>query len=498
MAGAVNDAQLDLKETPSIKQVSSNNVGIDDSDEQLDLALRNYVPGSDLEKKLVRKVDWYMIPTLWFMCVLCFLNRNNIGNANAAGMSEDLGLDSSQYAMLISMFFIAYLICEVPSNLIITRVRPSWYVPVLAISWGTVCACMSQVQSYGGILAARFVLGAVEAGFMPGVMYIMSSWYKKDELGKRFSIFFTALCFAGAVSGLLAGAIVSGLEGARGMQGWRWLFLIEGIMSIAFSSIAFFALMDYPANSSRLSLEERQLAVIRLAHDRNMTDPVIERLSALQAVWAALRDLRTYFFAILYMLENGSATINYFIPTIVGSMGYSGVAVQWMTVPVWVVGTVFLIVLPYTADRLEDRRWHTAGALALAFMSAIICFQVEHDATRYTFLSFCIAGVYTSLPLTMTWVSETIGLPAEKRAVSIAIANSVGNLSAVYGSRLWPSEDAPQYATGFTAIACFTGVGALLAAAGPIIFKLLPRFPTRAELEVTEGRTVVERTDERV
>lgn len=90
--------------------------------------------------------------------------------------------------MLISIFFIAYLICEVPSNLIITRVRPSWYVPTLAIAWGTVCACMSQVQGYSGILAARFVLGGVEAGFMPGVMYIMSSWYKKDELGKKAAL----------------------------------------------------------------------------------------------------------------------------------------------------------------------------------------------------------------------------------------------------------------------------------------------------------------------
>lgn len=281
------------------------------------------------------------------------------------------------------------------------------------------------------------------------------------------------------------------------MQGWRWLFLIEGIMSIAFSSVAFVLLMDYPANSKRLSLEERQLAVVRMAHDRQTNQTSTTKcLSPLQSVWAALRDLRTYFFAVLYMLDNGSATINYFVPTVLRSMGYSGVDVQWMSVPVWAVGTVFLIVIPYTADRLSDRRWHIAGTLALAFMSAIICFQVSHDATRYAFLSFCIAGVYSSLPLIMVWLSETIELPAEKRSVSIAIANSVGNLSAVYGSRLWPTEDAPQYATGFTAIACFTGVGSLVAAAGPIIFKLLPRFPTRAELEVTDGRSVVERVSE--
>jgi MFS family permease len=316
--------------------------------------------------------------------------------------------------------------------------------------------------------------------------------------GKRYSIFFTALCFAGAAAGLLAGAIISGLDGKNGWQGWRWLFLIEGIMSISFSVIAFFVLMDYPANSKRLTLEERQLAIVRIAHDRNLTVAVHKRLSPLQAFLSAIRDPRTYFFAVLYMLDNGSATINYFVPTVLKSMGYSGVQVQWMSVPVWVVGSIFLIVMPYTADRFKDRRWHITGGLTLAFLSAIICFQVDGNATRYAFLSFCIAGVYSTLPLIMTWASEILELPAEKRAVCIAIANSVGNVSSVYGSRLWPTEDAPQYAMGFTSIACFTGVGAVMAALGPYVFKLLPRFPTKAELEVTEGRSVVERTDERV
>lgn len=289
-------------------------------------------------------------------------------------------------------------------------------------------------------------------------------------------------------------------------------------MSITYSPLAFVLLMDYPANTSRLSASERQLAVVRLAHDRrqnqdrtNNAPPssaaaaaatavthTTARLSPLQSVIAALRDLRTYFFAILYMLGNGSATINYFIPTVLKSMGYTGVHAQWMSVPLWAVGTVFLIILPYTADRFGDRRWHITGALTLAFASAIICFQVTGDATRYTFLSFCVAGVYASLPLIMTWVSEVVGLPAEKRAVAIAVANSVGNLSAVYGSRLWPSEDAPRYGTGFTAIACFTGVGALMAATGPLLFKVLPRWPTRAELDVVEGRRASSTGDGRV
>ena len=279
------------------------------------------------------------------------------------------------------------------------------------------------------------------------------------------------------------------------MEGWRWLFLIEGVGTIAFAAIAHLLLHDYPANSKRLTPEERELAVVRLIHDREVTaSTATRRLSPLQAFIASIRDLRSYVFAILYMLGNGSTTVSYFIPTVLFSMGYEGIQVQWMTVPIWAVGTFFLLVMPQSADRTGDRRWHVTGGLAMSFVSAIICFQVQADVTRYVFLCFYISGLYSTLPLILTWISETIPLPAEKRAVSIALANSVGNLSAVYGSRLWPSTDAPDYATGFTAVACFTGIGSLLAATAPIIFEYLPKFPTKAELEVKESQEGMERS----
>lgn len=193
---------------------------------------------------------------------------------------------------------------------------------------------------------------------VPGVMFLMSCWYTKSELGKlffswmilptapgtcsnimagkRFSIFFTALCISGAVSGLLSGAIISGLEGAKGMEGWRWLFLIEGVITVAFSIFSTFILLDYPGTSRRLSADERQLATVRILHDKKESSPHgTKKLSPLQAIWASLVDLKVYFFVALYLLDNGCATINYFVPTVVQNMGYAGVRAQWMTVPIW-------------------------------------------------------------------------------------------------------------------------------------------------------------------
>jgi MFS family permease len=146
---------------------------------------------------------------------------------------------------------------------------------------------------------------------------------------------------------------------------------------------------------------------------------------------------------------------------------------------------VFLLVLPQTSDRFNDRRWHVVGCLSLGFISSIVCVAVRNnDKVRYAFLCFYIAGLYTSLPLILNWVSDLISMPAEKRAVVIAMVNCVGSLSSIYGSYLWPSSDAPNYTTGFAAVSSFIGVGVVLAAILPIIFKYLPKFPTKAEREM--------------
>lgn len=320
----------------------------------------------------------------------------------------------------------------------------------------------------------------------------MDKCTNRDKTGKRFSIFFTALCVAGAVSGLISGAVISGLEGTRGMEGWRWLFLIEGLLTVATALVAFFVLPDYPNTTARLNLEERQLATVRILTDKHATASQATRhLTPWQSIKAAVCDLRTYFFAILYFLDNGSTTISYFIPTVLRNMGYHGVQAQWMTVPIWMVGTVFLLVLPQSSDRTGDRRWHISGGLAMSFVSAVIAATVQNDAVRYTFICFYISGLYSTLPLILSWGSEEVGLPAEKRAVVIAMVNCIGNLSAIYGSQLWPSEDGPRYIKGFAAVAAFAGFSSLLSAAGPIIFRFLPSFKTKAERELAEEEQAV-------
>ncbi|TDZ32554.1 putative transporter [Colletotrichum spinosum] len=342
---------------------------------ELEQALQNYVPDSAAERALVRKLD-----------------VQNIGNAKVAGMEADLNLTDDR----------------------------------IMIIWGSICAVMSVVKNYHGMLALRFFLGCIEAGFFPGVLYVMTCWYKKEEIGKRFSIFYTASVCSGAVSGLLAGAITGNMEGVRGIRGWRWLYLIEGVCTVLFAVGLKFILLDFPETTRRLSLEERQLAVVRMIHDRNTTAARHgRRLTHWQSLKAALADPRTYVFAVLFTMDLGSCTISYFIPAIGRQMGYASTTAPYMTMPIWTVGAAFLVALSYTADRTGDRRWHVTGCMGLSFVCAVVCATASDPR----------GGV--------------VALPAEKRAVVVALVNSVGNLSAVYGSRLWPSSDGPRFVKGF-------------------------------------------------
>ncbi|RDW59814.1 hypothetical protein BP6252_12901 [Coleophoma cylindrospora] len=460
---------------------------------EIQTALRNYVPNTDAEKKLVRKIDLHLIPVLWVMYILNYVDRTNIGNAEIAGMATDLGLTDNRYAWVLSIFFFGYLICEVPSNMILSRSKPSLFLPGIMVTWGALSAAMAAVQSYGALLAFRFILGCIESGFFPGVLFVMSCWYTTAEIGKRFAIFYSASVLSGAFGGLLAGAITGGLDNAHGIAGWRWLFIIEGVATAGVAIIAKFILLDFPHSSACLTLEEKQLAAVRIMADSKTTGLASDiGLSHWEAFKAAATDLRTYAFMFLFVLDVGAGTISYFIPTITKSLGYSTVVAQYMTVPVYVVAAVCLNVTAYSADRHNERRFHISGALALGFVCSLVCVFVQTPVVRYVMLCFVAGGIWTALPLILAWASKTLDLPAEKRAICIAMINAVGNLSSVYGSHLWPSTTAPRYLLGWAVTAAFLGTGMIAAMLIPVFLRYVPVAMTKAEKELHERRLMSE------
>lgn len=477
----------------------------DEEDRELAEALRNYRPGTDAEKKLLRKIDMRLMPILWIMYILNYVDRTNIvssmyrfqgslanmhqGNAKIAGMMTDLKLTDERYSLALSIFFIGYLIMEVPSNMILSRSRPSIFLPGIMLVWGALSAGMGGIPNYGSLLAFRFILGCIESGFFPGVLFVLSCWYKPHEIGKRFAIFYSAAVLSGAFGGLLAGGITDGLDGAHGIAAWRWLFIIEGSATVGVSIIASFIILDFPSTSKALSLPERQLATVRLlASGVEGNSKASMRLTHWQAFKAAVCDYRTFMFMLLFVLDVGAGTISYFIPQITKTLGYSTVKAQYMTIPVYMVAAVVLNITAFSADRFNERRWHVTAALSMGFVAALVCAVVDNAKVRYAMLCFVAAGIWTALPLILAWVTSVINLPAEKRAISIAMINAVGNLSSVYGAQLWPSKTAPGYKLGWGVTAGFLGGGAIIAALIPVIMKIFKVKITKAERELGQRK----------
>lgn len=281
----------------------------------------------------------------------------------------------------------------------------------------------------------------------------------------------------------MAGAIISSLEGAKGIAGWRWLLLIEGVFTVACGLCLYFLLPDYPRNSRMLTPEQRLLAHVRIMHDRNETvEPEDYAMTPIQAFLSVLKDGRTWFFLVLYTFNILGLTISYFIPTMLKGLGYNSVSAQWMTVPIWSCGAIFQLVWSYTSDRTQDRRWHNTFLLSVAAISCLVSILVSNSVVKYVMMCFLIGGMFTTVPLILNWASECMARPERKRSVAIAFVNSFGHTSYIYGSYLWPASEGPRNLKGFAASNAVLGAGAVLAALIPVIFRYLPK----ADLEVVE------------
>lgn len=196
-------------------------------------------------QRILRKVDFRLIPLLTFLYVLSFLDRSNIGNANIAGMSESLGLVGNQYNICLMVFFFTYALLEVPCNMMLKIMRPSTWITIMMLSWGLVMTLQGIVQGYYGLIATRVMLGVCEAGFFPAASYLVTTWYCRFEVQRRLSVFYSAAALAGAFSGILAYGI-SFMDGTGGLEGWRWIFILEGILTVVVGASLHWTLPDSP------------------------------------------------------------------------------------------------------------------------------------------------------------------------------------------------------------------------------------------------------------
>ncbi|EGG11925.1 uncharacterized protein MELLADRAFT_32795, partial [Melampsora larici-populina 98AG31] len=376
-----------------------------------------------------------------------------IANARIGGMSVDLNLSSTDYSLAVLIF--SWDTSEIPSNMMMPQLRPSIFLSLLTFSWGLVAACFGLVQTKQALIGMRFLLGLIESGFFPGLVYYLSSWYRKRELAKRIGLLYSAAIFSGAFGGLLAGSVIAHLDGALGIRGWRWIFIIEGSVTILASFVVVFFLPDWPSDTRWLGPEQRMLAKARLHDDTLITsqDTEYQHLSHLQALKAALLDWRTHVFGLMYTLISSANMISYFIPAITSSMGYTGEKAQFMTVPIYICAVLAIIGISFSADHFNERGLHIGLPSFVAGSLYTICIWVHEPKARYGILCLSYGLVQSAVPVILAWVSQHIKYPDSKRAVSQAYVNTVGSAAAFYGSFLWSKP--PDFTNGFIALMIF-------------------------------------------
>ncbi|CAO1628611.1 unnamed protein product [Sympodiomycopsis kandeliae] len=415
------------------------------------------------ERKLVTKMDIRIIPCVFVMYLLSYLDRSNIGNAYTAGMGRDLSMTDNDYSIVLLVFFITYVTFEVPSNMLLTRLRPSKYLPGIMFAWGGLSMCFAAIKTWQAAAGLRVILGAMEASFSPGVIFLLSSWYRPGELARRFGIYYTAAAISGVFGGLIAGGLLQTLDGKNGIAGWRYLFIVEGAATCAVSAAAIFILPDFPSTTRWLTPRERHIATRRLTLDSLGGTQNGEDVGHWQAFKMAMTDWRTWGFTLSYMCTVGSQTIQYFIPELVKSMGYSGFQVQYMTAPIYACAAVAILIFCFSSDYFRDRAYHLAVACSLSIVPFAVILGVTDNKARYGLLCVGVTGLYASCPLINIWSSNAIPHPGEKRAVAVAFINGMGNLASIYGSFLFPKNSKNQNRTGFGVTLAFMSIAFVMA-----------------------------------
>ncbi|KAK9453597.1 major facilitator superfamily domain-containing protein [Dipodascopsis uninucleata] len=442
------------------------------------LEVPDYRPGTDEEKKLVRKIDLLLLPCIFIMYFLSYLDRINVGNAKVAGMAADLHLSSGQYSIVLIVAIIFYVSFEIPTNMILSKTRPSIFLGVIMITWGLITLLIWKIKTYPELVGMRVLVGLAEAGFAPGVLLMFSSWYKRNEQSMRFGIYISAPVLAGAFGGLLAGAITTNLEDAHGIPGWRWLFIVEGSMTIGFAFVALLVLLDFPTKTRHMNERERKLAIARLQYDsivnRREGEPDVTHLQALKI---ALWNWRTLLFATGYAIITGTSSMSYFYPTLMGGLGYTGNRVQYMTVPLYAVAFVCNLCTSYFSDRKlrPYRGYVTAAWLVVLTVCSIIFTCVYNNTARYVLLVFMTSAVWSTTAATLAYASSSYSyMPHEARAIALAFTNGFGTSATIYGAFLFPAKDSPKYLMAFSLISALSFLGIFVFLALQI---LLVRYP---------------------
>ncbi|KAJ6164968.1 hypothetical protein N7470_003640 [Penicillium chermesinum] len=405
-------------------------------------------PSNVNDAALVRKIDLHVMPMLFTIYLVAFLDRVNISNALTMSMPKDLDLYGDRANVALLVFYIPYILFEIPSNIVMKKLKPHFWLSGCIVAFGIVMLGQAFVKNYAGLIACRFFLGLAECGIFPGSFYLISFWYKRTEAQKRFTMYWSSVIFAGAFGGLLASAIAK-MDGLRGLENWRWIFLLEGIASILVGIAAFFFCADFPQQASWLS-EDEKAAVVAKTRNYEEAEARVTKSDLMES----FRDLKLYVAALMYFtIVVPIYAFSYFAPTIIKALGYGTIQTQLHSVPPFAAALGLSILVAYFSDRLDIRfPFILLGDILIIIGLAIMLTMhgPRHFSAEYLGICFITMGAFSAGAVIVCWVLMNMQGHKE-RSIGSGFVIGVGNAGGILAVFCFTKDDAPctSVATGF-------------------------------------------------
>ncbi|KAI8993092.1 MFS general substrate transporter [Trametes punicea] len=451
---AIKDEEKQLSD-PTIEEIS-------------EVASSLYSVDSTAERRLVRRLDMRIIPASMFLYFLCCIDRFNIGNAkilnNDTGDSlvQSLGLSDQQYLIALMVFFIAYALFETPSNYLLKNYKPGRWLAFLMFMWGAITMIIAACRNFAGLVALRFLLGAFEAGLFPGIVYCLTFWYKPNERAVRIALIVACATLGGAFGGAIAYG-VGKINGACGLEAWRWLFLVEGAPCCICAIFTYFIFPDFPETVKWLSPQERELAMERIKG--------VASVGHHKLTWGEARDTltdwRLYVHYLLFIAFSvGFASMSQFAPTIVQGLGYEGLNAQLFTVPPYAISFCVCVAVAWVSDRYGMRSLCAAFSFLICGISFLVEALLPPTAfvARYGVLCIALSFAFAISAPCLSWLTGNLrNTGATTLAVPLNV--SIATIGQITGSFIYKSSESPTFPTGHYTNAGFMFAGAILSLA---------------------------------
>jgi len=422
------------------------------------------------QKSIMKRVDRRLVTTVGLMYCVSLMDRTNLGAANIAGMDVDLGLKvGNRYSVISLVFFVTYIAFQPPSTVIVRKIGPRVHLGVITLLWGACTIGMGFVKRWDQLAALRVVLGVLEAGFFPSCVYLLSTWYTRFEVGVRNSLFYLLGCVASAFAGILAYGIMQ-MKGLGGLNGWSWIFIIQGLITCVLGIGGYWLLVDFP-DSKRptwkfIGQRERDWVCARVHADRGDVEAPPFNLKNYLAV---SKDWRVWAYGLLFFNTTTTTyALAYFLPLILnGSLGFTVAEAQCLIAPPYALAGMVMYGTSWLGDKYRLRGPVVMFNMMLVIIGVPIMGFHKNAAVRYFGVFLTTAGANSNVPAAMSYQANNIR-GQWKRAFASATFVSMGGIGGIAGSLVFRQQDYPMYRPGLyaclaTAVANLVIVGVLTA-----------------------------------